>query len=119
MAARSADEKLPRSHILRSRTRLRQIRTDGRRFSNRWMTLFVQKPDPDKESGTEQVAFMTPKKIGPAVLRNKVRRRMREIYRRCLAGQMAGEQQIWAARAGAAELSFAELKAAMLKLVSS
>jgi ribonuclease P protein component len=118
-AARRTCEGLPRSRILRNRTLLRQIRAEGRRCSSRWITLFVQKPKMETAPATGEVAFMTPRKIGPATTRNRVRRRMREIYRRCLSAEVETARRLWIARPGSAQLSFAELKAAMLQLAAS
>lgn len=118
-APRRTGEKLPRSRILRNRSLLRRIRADGRRHSAHSITLFVQKPKMELPPGAGHVAFMTPKQIGSAATRNRLRRRMREIYRRYLAADGATTAQIWVARPDAAQLSFAELKAAMLKLSAS
>jgi ribonuclease P protein component len=66
------------------------------------------------ESGS--VAFLTPKRLGPATVRNKLRRRMREIHRRELARSQEDAYFVWIARPPAVELSFEELKKAMRDL---
>ncbi len=65
---------------------------------------------------TGSVAFLTPKRLGPASVRNKLRRRMREIYRRELARLPEAAFLIWIARPPALELSVEELKQAMRAL---
>ncbi len=62
------------------------------------------------------MAFLTPKRLGPAAVRNRLRRRMREIHRRELASQAGAHYLIWVARPAALELDFAQLKAAMLAM---
>jgi ribonuclease P protein component len=69
---------------------------------------------PPGETGS--VAFLTPKRLGAATVRNKLRRRMREIYRRELAQPQESAYLVWIARPPALELSFEELKKAMRDL---
>jgi ribonuclease P protein component len=66
---------------------------------------------------TGSVAFLTPKRLGAATVRNKLRRRMREIYRRELARPEESVYLVWIARPPALELSFEELKKTMRDLV--
>jgi len=66
---------------------------------------------PPGETGS--VAFLTPKRLGAATVRNRLRRRMREIYRRELASAQETAYLIWIARSPAVELSFEELRKCM------
>jgi len=72
-----------------------------------------------RETGAEaaEVAFLTPKRVGGAVIRNRLRRRMREIYRRALGPAPADLYLVWIARPTAAELPFAELRDCMAALL--
>ena len=63
------------------------------------------------------VAFLTPKRIGGAVVRNRLRRRMREIYRRIPSVKGAPAFVVWIARPSAAGLSFDDLKTCMTALL--
>jgi ribonuclease P protein component len=110
---RQRSEKLPRSRILRRRSVLRKIRTEARRRANRCMVLLVEPCTDERQS---QAAFLTPKRIGSAHVRNRLRRQMREIYRRYLDIGAENRFWVWLARTGAAQSSFAELKEAMLQL---
>ena len=79
----SPSEKLPRARVIRRRATFTATRERGRRTTDRCMTLSILPRDTDAP-GVEpaEVAFLTPKRIGGAVVRNRLRRRMREIYRR-------------------------------------
>jgi ribonuclease P protein component len=77
------------------------------------MTLIAS---PCPEGQDAQVAFLIPKKVGPAVVRNQVRRRMREIHRRKLAPIAPARLRLWLAKPLAAKLSFAELTLVMQRL---
>ena len=74
----------------------------------------VKSGEPAGETGT--VAFLTPKRLGAAVKRNQLRRRMREIYRRCVARPDEKAYLVWVARPPALELPFEELKKCMTEL---
>ena len=74
----------------------------------------VRPGEPAGETGT--VAFLTPKRVGAATKRNQLRRRMREIYRRCLAQPYENAYLIWVARPPSLELPFEELKKCMAAL---
>jgi ribonuclease P protein component len=63
------------------------------------------------------VAFLTPKKIGGAAVRNRLRRRMREIYRRSLGPAQPAFHLVWIARPAAADLPFEELRDCMTALI--
>ncbi len=81
-APRPHDESLPRGKIIRRRAVFDRARAQGRRVTNRHLVLNLLPRDalPPGETGT--AAFLTPKRVGAATVRNRLRRRMREIYRR-------------------------------------
>jgi len=112
----TASEKLPRARLIRRRTIFTAARERGHRVTNRWMTLSILPRDPAAAPDTSEVAFLTPKRIGGAVIRNKLRRRMREIYRRT-AGAPRDVYLVWIARPTAADLPFDELKECMTTLL--
>jgi ribonuclease P protein component len=109
-------EALPRSAIIRRRTVFDATRAQGRRFTNRYMALSVLPPAAVKSGETGRVAFLTPKRLGAANVRNELRRRMREIYRRRLARSDEATYLVWVARAPALELPFDELTKCMTEL---
>ncbi|MEM1057721.1 MAG: ribonuclease P protein component [Verrucomicrobiota bacterium] len=106
------DERLPRARILRRRCDIQEVRNDGERRGDRLMTLFALR-------GADRpvmAAFQTPKRLGPAVLRNRVRRRMREIFRRAVNLPPGWSRVVWTARPAAAGAGFDQLRASMLRL---
>ncbi len=112
-----ASETLPRSRIIRRRTVFDATRVKGRRVTNHWMALSFLARDaiPSGETGT--VAFLTPKRVGPAHKRTQLRRRMREIYRRHLALPEEKAYLVWIARPPAIELPIGELQKCMTALL--
>jgi ribonuclease P protein component len=80
------------------------------------MSLNLLPRDAMEAGETGTVAFLTPKRLGGAVKRNQLRRRMREIYRRHIAQPGATAYLVWVARPPAMELPFEELKKCMTAL---
>lgn len=109
-------EQLSRARLIRRRATFTATRERGRRFTNRWMTLSVLPRDSSSQD-TAEVAFLTPKRIGSAVTRNKLRRRLREIYRRTPALDASAVYLVWIARPVAVELPFDELREGMRALL--
>jgi ribonuclease P protein component len=81
------------------------------------MALNFLPRDAINSSETGTVAFLTPKRLGAATVRNNLRRRMREIYRRNLAELSGAVYLVWVARPPAVELPFEELKKCMKELL--
>jgi ribonuclease P protein component len=111
----SSSQSLPRARIIRRRTVFDATRAKGRRLGNRWMALNVLPVDPAAPDPAA-VAFLTPKRLGPAAARNRLRRRMREIYRRRLALRPETAYLVWVARPPALELDFEALAKCMTDL---
>ena len=109
-------ESLPRKKIIRRRAVFDAARHRGRRVSNRWLALNFIARDGVKSDEPGTVAFLTPKKLGAATVRNRLRRRMREIFRRHIGAGDGAKFLIWIARPPALELEFEELKERMIEL---
>jgi ribonuclease P protein component len=78
------------------------------------MTLSFLPASPDSAT----VAFLTPKRLGAAAVRNRLRRRMREIYRRHLVPPPVETYLVWIARPSAVDLDFEGLKSCMSELMA-
>jgi ribonuclease P protein component len=110
------NESLPRARVIRRRVIFDATRNQGRRLNNRWFTLNLLPRDAAPAGETGHVAFLTPKRLGSATVRNQLRRRMREIYRRHLQRPEPAHYLVWIARPPALELDFEGLKKSMLDL---
>ncbi len=108
-------ETLPRKAVLRGRQRFQGLFDGGRRLGNRILTFLVL-PVAPPESG--KVAFITPKKLGEAVVRNRLRRQLREIYRRHLPllASRPPSDLIVLAKSEALKLDFSALERNFLEL---
>jgi ribonuclease P protein component len=89
------------------------VRKDGRSVQGRLLRLSVLAEPND---GATRFGFVTSKRVGGAVVRNRVRRRLREICRLQRPGILPGWLVVTVAKSAAAEAEFAELREEWLLL---
>lgn len=102
---------LPRHQRLRSRAEFDAVYKNGRSWAHPLAVLHII----EAPAGC-QIGISVSKKVGNAVLRNRVRRRMREIIRQQLPQWKPGFHAVFVLRSGAAAAEFADLTQAVLEL---
>lgn len=75
------DESFPKAERVRKSDEFTRILEEGRRVRGRLMTAFWRH-GPNDETRPNRVGMAAGKRLGRAVLRNRLKRRMREAYRR-------------------------------------
>ncbi len=100
-----------RNERLRSSERISAVITTGRRYRADGLSLIVV----PAENGTLRAGFIVRRKLGGAVTRNLMKRRMRESYRRLKAGIGPGGDLVFSANAVA---DYHTLSRAMSALLS-
>lgn len=81
-------------------------------FANGYLVLYARR----NRTGTNRVGITTGKKLGHAVVRNRTRRRLREIYRLNEENFLPGFDIVVVARSRAVEAPFDKLTKAYLDL---
>ncbi|MEP6993354.1 MAG: ribonuclease P protein component [Acidobacteriota bacterium] len=99
-------ETFSRDDRLRKRREFEECYASGVRVSGRYVQMFLLAG----KSGAPRLGISVPRRVGNAVARNRVRRRLREIFRRTrdLFGGRGGRLVV-NARPSAASASFLEL----------
>ena len=111
MARRSFS--FPRARRLRRASEFERVRKEGRVYRGSALTLGVLL---GAESHALRAGFVTSARIGGAVVRNRVRRRLREIVRRHQHEIVAAAWLVTIARAAAAHASYRQLEHEWLRL---
>ncbi|MEM9016278.1 MAG: ribonuclease P protein component [Verrucomicrobiota bacterium] len=100
--------KLPRSRRLTKRSDFQQVRTRGKSIRGRYLVLgYLEEPSLPEPF---QLGLITTRKLGNAVVRNRVRRRLRGIAQRIGTGFEPGHKLVLIARHAASEATSVQLE---------
>lgn len=102
---------LPRDLRLRSNEDFQRVYRSGKSWAHPLLALHTL-PQPEGR----RIGISTSKKLGKAVRRNRVKRRLREIIRAELPQWKTGFDGVLVARAAASEAEFAALREAVQEL---
>ena len=100
---------LPKHHRLTRSKDFTRVRRRGRSAGNPLLAVHVL----PVRSAEIRIGFSVSKKVGKAVLRNRVKRRMREVIRQQLPTMRPGQDVVVVARPPAADATFRELEGAI------
>lgn len=98
---------------LRKNMEFKKVYSGGKNYWNRNLILYIRK---NKLSESRYGITIT-KKIGNAVVRNKIRRRMKEIYRLNIYRIKDGYDLIFIPKKNVVELSYKELESAIIHIL--
>jgi ribonuclease P protein component len=109
----SSDQSFSKAKRLTRTEEFTTVKFQGKTFRGSLLILgvFVQ-----KEEKAFRVGLITTKRLGGAVVRNRVRRRLRDIIRKEQSRLSAGLWMVVVARSRAASASYQELKDDWLRL---
>jgi ribonuclease P protein component len=105
--------RFPKSARLARAAEFHRVKSNGVSCHGRFMVLSVLKNSPSTET---KVGFITSRRIGGAVERNRVRRRFREIVRMARPDLQPSLWLVLIARKNAVEASFQSLQREWLQL---
>lgn len=105
----------PKSAHLRSSADFRKVYAEGRRHNLEWVVAFTR-PNGNRAS---RIGFTIPAVFGPAVTRNRMRRRLREAARRNWAELGPGWDIVLNPRRAALQMQFARLEEGLRRLFQS
>lgn len=104
---------LAKQHRLRQSARIEQVKRAGRSYRNRWLAMsLVANGQPHS-----CFAFSVSRRVGNAVTRNRIKRRLRECVRRCLPAVQGGWDVLLIARSQAGQATFAQIEHAVADLL--
>jgi len=106
------DRRLPRARILRRRPEFLAIRREGGTQSGTQLKLNWRK-EPRK---SRRMAIVVPKACGNAVVRNRIKRWVREGWRNLQADLAPGSDSVWIARPSAGKAGSEILRLEMIRL---
>lgn len=108
------------SQRLRSPRDFERVRRRGRHFSGALLSLSCarREVEADAPPPLTRIGFSVSKRVGGAVERNRVKRRLRESIRKRLVTLVPGWDVIVTARSGAAQADYVTLDAALAEALA-
>lgn len=107
----AASRQMPREKRLRKRSEFSTVYEGGRSWANRWVVMRALPSGlPSSRSG-----FSVSRRLGNAVARNRVKRRLREVVR--LSSIVSGWDMVFIARGQAAQADYQTLRKAVQDLL--
>ncbi|MAS93395.1 MAG: ribonuclease P protein component [Verrucomicrobiales bacterium] len=100
--------KIPRSRRIANRSEFQNVRANGRSISGRFLVLGYLSDDSLQEPF--RLGLITTRKLGNAVVRNRVRRRIRGIFHRLGDRLLPGHWIVIVARNAAAKATSEQLE---------
>lgn len=108
---------LPSSFRLRRSADIGRARQDGRRWQHPLLVLYVI-GQPQDSLSVSRFAFVAGRRVGQATVRNRAKRRLREIVRRHLDTIESGHDCLLVARPALVAADSAELERVVLALLT-
>lgn len=105
--------RFPKSARLSQAGEFARLREEGRSFHGKLVVLTLLKAEPGAET---RIGLITSRRVGGAVVRNRVRRRLREILRALRPRMERGLWLVVVARHAAGTAPFAKLEEEVLSL---
>lgn len=98
-----------KEETLRNSREFRVVYDGGKSFANKYLVLFFK----ENSLTYNRVGFVTTKKLGNSVARNKFKRRLKEAYRKHKDRVKKGYDIILLSRAGAGEIDYRQIESAL------
>lgn len=90
----------------------KKVYSGGKNYWNKYLIIYVRK----NNLNYTRIGYSISKKVGNSVVRNKIRRRMKEIYRLKLNNIKEGYDIIIIPKRNAVNISYLELESALLHI---
>lgn len=104
---------MEKKYRLRNNIHFRRVYSRGKSYGNRLIVMYILKNKLDYN----RIGFSVSKKVGNSVERNKVKRRMREVYRLNYENIKNGYDIVFIPKYNAKDATYKSIESAMLHLV--
>lgn len=93
-------------HKLKKNYEFKKVYGEGRYYVEKYVVMYIIMND----SAMNRVGFSVSKKVGKSVVRNRVKRLMKEAYRQFAGCIKTGYDIVFTARAGSGTATFSEIE---------
>ncbi|HYE83105.1 MAG TPA: ribonuclease P protein component [Clostridia bacterium] len=93
-------------HKLKKNNEFKKVYNEGRYYVEKYVVMYIFM----NNSALNRVGFSVSKKVGNSVVRNRVKRLMKEVYRQFAGRIKLGYDIVFTARAGSGTAGFSEIE---------
>ncbi|HOE56977.1 MAG TPA: ribonuclease P protein component [Bacillota bacterium] len=98
---------------LRKNYEFKKVYNEGKYYVDKYVVMYIIK----NNAAFNRIGFSVSKKIGNSVVRNKIRRQMKEIYRGFANNTKSGHDIVFTARAGIGSVNFSVIENSMITIL--
>jgi ribonuclease P protein component len=100
-------------HKLKKNYEFKKVYNEGRYYVEKYVVMYIIKND----SALNKIGFSASKKVGNSVVRNRVKRRMKEAYRKYGNNTKAGYDIVFTARVGSGSADYAMIEKNIISIL--
>ncbi|KUO76315.1 MAG: hypothetical protein APF77_20060 [Clostridia bacterium BRH_c25] len=93
-------------HKLKKNYEFKKVYNEGRYYVEKYVVMYIIM----NNSASNRVGFSVSKKVGNSVVRNRVKRLMKEVYRHFRGNMKMGHDIVFTARAGSGAADYSKIE---------
>lgn len=90
---------------LKKNYEFKKVYNEGRYYVEKYVVMYIVL----NNSASNRVGFSVSKKVGNSVVRNRVKRLMKEVYRKNAVNMKLGNDMVFTARVGSADADYSKI----------
>jgi ribonuclease P protein component len=100
-------------HKLKKNYEFKKVYNEGRYYVEKYVVMYIIA----NNSALNRVGFSVSKKVGNSVVRNKIKRRMKEVYRQLADNTKLGFDIVYTARAGSGSADYSMIEKNIISIL--
>jgi len=98
---------------LKKNYEFKKVYNEGRYYVEKYVVMYIIKND----SALNRVGFSVSKKVGNSVVRNRVKRLMKEVYRKSAGSTRMGYDMVFTARVGSGTADYSKIEINIISIL--
>lgn len=99
---------------LKKNYEFKKVYSEGRYYVEKYVVMYIIKND----SALNRVGFSVSKKVGNSVVRNRIKRLMKEAFRKSAGNTKLGYDMVFTARAGSGSADYSKIERNIISILN-